>query len=51
MFRCDACGERFEEPLLCTMQENLDGEHGWETRVVAVCPWCGEGWFKEVEEL
>lgn len=50
MFSCEACGALFDEPSIYPMRENLDGENGWETRIEAACPWCGEEWVKEVCE-
>lgn len=49
-YQCIACGAIFDEPSRYPLRENLDGENGWETRTVESCPWCGEEWFREVEE-
>lgn len=31
MHRCEICGERFDEPLIVSWREDLDGEGHWET--------------------
>lgn len=50
MYRCDNCGAEFDEPELHRYRENLDDENGWETATRARCPYCGEEWFRRVED-
>lgn len=47
VYYCDDCGEWFDEPTIRVTRENLDGEHGWETRAEQLCPMCGS---PEIEE-
>lgn len=42
MFRCNYCGAEFEQPAEHIYRENLDGERGWYTWHMAVCPECGD---------
>jgi DNA-directed RNA polymerase subunit RPC12/RpoP len=49
MYRCDNCGAEFDEPELYCSRENLDDENGWEITTYARCPYCGEEWFRRVE--
>ena len=41
LFRCDWCGEIFDEPDTRRVTENLDGENGWWTHTEEYCPRCG----------
>lgn len=47
MFRCNFCGAIFEQPAERVYRENMDGENGWYTWHMAVCPEC----FDEEIEL
>lgn len=51
MFQCECCHAIFTEPRLVCFRQNLDGENGIETVYEENCPWCGEEWFREVEEF
>ena len=42
MFRCNCCSAEFEQPAEHTYRECLDGEHGWYTWHMAICPECGD---------
>ena len=46
---CDACGADFEEPYRYTYKQNLDGEHGIETVLEYLCPYCGSDEIGEEE--
>ena len=50
LFRCDWCGEIFDEPDTRRVTENLDGENGWWTYTEAYCPRCGNQEFGEITE-
>ena len=50
MFRCDWCGELFNEPDTRRVTENLDGENGWWTYTEEYCPRCGSRDFEEAAE-
>lgn len=50
MFRCDWCGELFDEPDTRRITENLDGENGWWTHTEEYCPRCGSQDFEEAAE-
>lgn len=50
MFRCDWCGELFDEPDTRCVTENLDGENGWWTHTEEYCPRCGSQDFEEAAE-
>ena len=50
MYQCESCHAIFTEPYTYTERENLDGENGWYYAERAVCPYCGEEWFEEMEE-
>lgn len=50
MYRCGGCGTRFNEPLVLTGREDLDGERGRETRREVLCPACGCPYFEEDDE-
>ena len=50
MYKCDSCGAEFDEPRTYIERENLDGERGIFYAQRAVCPYCGEEWFEEVED-
>ena len=47
MYRCDRCGELFNEPDTRRITENLDGENGWWTHTEEYCPHCGSQDFEE----
>jgi len=49
MFRCEWCGAIFEHPAEHVYTENLDGENGWMTWHMAVCPSCGEEQISEIK--
>lgn len=51
MFRCDWCGELFNEPDTRRVTENLDGENGWWTHTEEYCPYCGSQDFEEYAEI
>lgn len=51
MFRCDWCGELFDEPDTRCVTENLDGENGWWTHTEEYCPHCGSQDFEEYAEI
>lgn len=51
MFRCDWCGELFNEPNTRRVTENLDGENGWWTHTEEYCPYCGSQDFEEYAEI
>ena len=42
MYRCEWCGAVFEQPAERVYRENMDGENGWYTWHMAVCPYCFE---------
>ena len=48
MYRCLICASAFEQPVLRTLRENLDGENGWWVHTQALCPCCGEA---EIEAI
>lgn len=50
MFRCDCCGELFDEPDSVKVTENLDGENGWWTYTEEYCPHCGSQDFDEAAD-
>lgn len=50
MFRCNRCGEEFQEPDTRRVRENLDGENGWWTYAEEYCPRCGSQAFREVPD-
>lgn len=50
MFRCNRCGEEFQEPDTRRVRENLDGENGWWTYAEEYCPRCGSQAFREVDD-
>ncbi len=50
MYQCESCHAIFTEPYTYMERENLDGENGWYYAERAVCPYCGEEWFEEVED-
>ena len=51
LFRCDWCGELFNEPDTRRVTENLDGENGWWTHTEEYCPYCGSQDFEEYAEI
>lgn len=50
MHRCEICGEQFDEPLIVSWREGLDGEGHWETSTQALCPVCKCPYIHEEEE-
>lgn len=50
MYRCNWCGELFDEPVTRSFTENLDGENGWWTYTEEICPNCGSQDFEEAAE-
>lgn len=52
-WHCDCCGATFDEPLVKSVIENLDGENGWWQHLDIFCPVCGgeqiEGVISDVE--
>lgn len=50
MFRCNRCGEVFQDPDTKRVTENMDGENGWWTYTVAFCPICGSHNIEETAE-
>ncbi|MDY5510169.1 hypothetical protein [Dysosmobacter sp.] len=50
MHRCEICGERFDEPLIVSWREDLDGEGHWETSLQVLCPVCKCPYNQEEEE-
>lgn len=51
LFRCEWCGEIFNEPDTRSVTENLDGENGWWTHTEAYCPYCGSQDIEEYAEI
>ena len=50
-FKCDYCGDVFEEPSVKTYWENLDGERGWQKFVDTFCPFCGCETFEPLDSV
>ena len=50
MYQCESCHAIFTEPYTYMERDNLDGENGWYYAERAVCPYCGEEFFEELEE-
>lgn len=50
LWKCSCCGEIFDEPAEHVYRENLDGENGWYTWHIAVCPVCGDEDFELIEQ-
>lgn len=49
MFICADCGAVFDAPRTKTYRQNLDGEHGIETVLEYLCPYCGSDEIGEEE--
>ena len=50
MYSCECCGEVFYEPIRRRVSENLDGENGWWSGIIQLCPFCGSDYVEEVED-
>lgn len=48
-YKCECCKSIFTSPLVSRVRENLDGEHGWQTRTELYCPVCGSEDINEVQ--
>ena len=47
MYRCEMCGERFDEPLILRGTEDPDGEGRRERSRRVLCPWCESPYYEE----
>lgn len=50
MYRCEMCGERFDQPLILCGTEDLDGEGHRERSRRILCPWCESPYFEKERE-
>lgn len=49
-YRCTWCGAEFDEPDVVKSRENMDGENGWQTWSIPVCPLCGSYEIEDIAE-
>lgn len=51
MYKCEICGTEFDKPETIRHTEIHDGENGWETQHIPVCPICKNEYFEEIQEV